>query len=292
MPRKPSSPPAETAYADIEPEPLCVREEALQLDLFADWGHAAPKNRTNAKPFVKWAGGKGQLLSQLEANLPLEIFRQQFTYVEPFVGGGAILFFMLQRFPNIARVVVNDINPTLAEAYRVVRNRPNALIAALAVLERGYMALPDYDAQKVFYLARREDFNRRDSDAVTQTALFIFLNRTCFNGLYRENSKGGFNVPFGRYANPAICNAPLLLADSQLLNSVEMEITTGDFEATAAAIRPGENTFFYFDPPYRPLSATSSFNSYVKEDFDDEAQKRLTGFCKRISSKATLLSAA
>lgn len=238
-----------------------------------------------ARPFVKWAGGKGQLLGQLEAALPRTLSAEPFTYIEPFVGGGAMLFFMLRRFPNIRRAVINDINPVLAMAYRVVRDNPDSLLAALADLERDYLARTEQDARKEFYLARREEFNARRVDAVRQTALFVFLNHTCFNGLYRENAKGGFNVPFGRYANPLICNEPVIRADSALLNAVETEITTGNFEATAAAIRPGETAFFYFDPPYRPLSATSSFNSYVKEDFGDDAQRRLAGFCRSLSEK-------
>lgn len=186
-----------------------------------------------ARPFVKWAGGKGQLLGQLEAALPRDLSAKPFTYVEPFVGGGAMLFFMLRRFPNICRAVVNDINPVLATAYRVVRDNPDPLLAALSDLERDYLARAEQDARKEFYLARRDEFNARCADAVRQTALFVFLNRTCFNGLYRENAKGGFNVPFGRYANPVICNEPVIRADSALLNAVEMEIATGDFKATA-----------------------------------------------------------
>ena len=243
----------------------------------------------HAKPFIKWAGGKGQLLEQLQDNLPEELRHEPFTYIEPFVGGGAMFFFMLQRFPNITRAVVNDINPTLVNAYRVLRNQPNDLIAHLAELERDYLALPDYKAQKAFYLARRQDFNTRPMDDVQRTALFIFLNRTCFNGLYRENSKGHFNVPCGRYANPQICNTSLIKADSQLLQRIQLEIMQGDFERTAAKIPQDELTFFYFDPPYRPLSTTSSFNSYVKEEFDDESQRRLALFCRRISAYPNVL---
>ena len=242
-----------------------------------------------AKPFIKWAGGKGQLLEQLKQNLPPELYSSPFTYVEPFVGGGAMLFFMLQRFPNIRRAVINDINPTLVNAYRVLRSQPSALIAALADLERDYLACPNYDSQKEFYLARRSTFNANGLDDVQRTALFIFLNRTCFNGLYRENSKGHFNVPFGRYANPQICNRSLIEADSRLLARIDLEITQGDFEQTADQIMPGEQTFFYFDPPYRPLSSTSSFNSYVKEEFDDASQRRLALFCRRLSTHPNVL---
>lgn len=243
----------------------------------------------HAKPFIKWAGGKGQLLEQLQDNLPEELHHEPFTYIEPFVGGGAMLFFMLQRYPNITRAVINDINPTLVNAYRVVRNQPGDLIANLAELERNYLALFDYEAQKAFYLARRQDFNANTLDDVQRTSLFIFLNRTCFNGLYRENSKGDFNVPFGRYANPQICNRTLIQADSQLLKRIDLEIMQGDFEKTAAKIPLEELTFFYFDPPYRPLSTTSSFNSYVKEEFGDESQRRLALFCRRISTYPNVL---
>lgn len=233
---------------------------------------------TEARPFLKWAGGKGQLLSQLYGHLPDDLQGQAFTYIEPFVGGGAMLFHMLRKFPNITHAVINDINPHLVTAYRVIKEQPDELIRRLADLERDYSAQTDEDAKKEFFLRARNIFNEIQLDDVDRTKYLIFLNRTCFNGLYRVNSKSKFNVPFGRYVNPTICNAETILADSELLRRADVTILCGDFEQTAKEMCDGFN-FFYFDPPYRPLNATSSFNSYAKEDFNDEEQIRLRDFC-------------
>ena len=237
---------------------------------------------TAAKPFLKWAGGKGQLLSQLDQHLPKGISRIDFTYLEPFVGGGAMLFHTLQQFPNIKKAVINDINSYLITAYRVIKNSPDELIKRLSELENQYYSTGDNEDQKSFFLRVRETFNEVEMDDVDRTKYLIFLNRTCFNGLYRVNSKGKFNVPFGRYLHPTICNAETIKADSELLNRVELVILNGDFERTIEHLSDGFN-LFYFDPPYRPLNATSSFNSYSKEDFNDEEQIRLRDFCARLS---------
>ena len=240
--------------------------------------------KTEARPFLKWAGGKGQLLSQLDGHLPDDLQGQAFTYIEPFVGGGAMLFHMLRKFPNITHAVINDINPHLVTAYRVIKEQPDELIRRLADLERDYSAQTDEDAKKEFFLRARNIFNEIQLDDVDRTKYLIFLNRTCFNGLYRVNSKGKFNVPFGRYVNPTICNAETILADSELLRRADVTILCGDFEQTAKEMCDGFN-FFYFDPPYRPLNATSSFNSYAKEDFNDEEQIRLRDFCTRLHER-------
>ena len=237
---------------------------------------------TAAKPFLKWAGGKGQLLSQLDQHLPKGISRIDFTYLEPFVGGGAMLFHILQQFPNIKKAVINDINSYLITAYRVIKNNPDELIKRLSELENQYYSTSDDEVQKTFYLHVRETFNEVEMDEVDRTKYLIFLNRTCFNGLYRVNSKGKFNVPLGRYLHPTICNAETIKADSELLNRVELVILNGDFEQTIEHLSDGFN-LFYFDPPYRPLNATSSFNSYSKEDFNDEEQIRLRDFCVKLS---------
>lgn len=237
---------------------------------------------TAAKPFLKWAGGKGQLLSQLDQHLPKGISRIDFTYLEPFVGGGAMLFHTLQQYPNIKKAVINDINSYLTTAYRVIKNSPDELIKRLSELENQYYSTGDNEAQKSFYLHVRETFNEVEMDEVDRTKYLIFLNRTCFNGLYRVNSKGKFNVPLGRYLHPTICNAETIKADSELLNRVELVILNGDFEQTIEHLSDGFN-LFYFDPPYRPLNATSSFNSYSKEDFNDEEQIRLRDFCVKLS---------
>lgn len=191
-----------------------------------------------------------------------------------------MLFYMLQKYPNIKRAVINDLNPHLIKTYSVIRDEPDSLIDALNSLQNQFKALDDYDKQKEFYLDIREHFNNQELTEIEEATYMIFLNRTCFNGLYRENSKGGFNVPFGRYSNPTICDDELILADSAILQKVE--ILHGDFSHTAEHIQG--YTFFYFDPPYRPLDATSSFNSYVKESFDDNEQIRLKVFYSDISA--------
>ncbi|MBO5810163.1 MAG: Dam family site-specific DNA-(adenine-N6)-methyltransferase [Bacteroidales bacterium] len=240
----------------------------------------------NAKPFLKWVGGKGQLLTQLEAALPISLYNNDFTYVEPFVGGGAMLFFMLQKFPNIKRVIINDININLTEAYKNIKYYPDELVLKLKDIEKEYLNITNEDSRKDFYLRMRTLFNNKDITSIEKTMLLIFLNRTCFNGLYRENSKGEFNVPFGKYSNPTICNEDVIYADSELLNKFDVEINNGDFE-----IMTDDNnlTFYYFDPPYRPISETSSFNSYVKGSFDDNEQERLANFCKKLSKKSNYL---
>ena len=235
-----------------------------------------------AKPFLKWAGGKGQLISQLEEHLPKELKEHEFTYIEPFVGGGAMFFHMLQRFPNIKRAVINDINSYLITAYRVIKDSSNELIERLAELEKRYYELIEDEAKKSFFLEARTIFNENKLDDIERTKYLIFLNRTCFNGLYRVNAKGKFNVPFGRYLHPTICNEEVLKADSLLLNQVEIMILNGDYKQTLKYIGDGLN-FFYFDPPYRPLDATSSFNSYAKEEFNDDEQIRLHDYCARLN---------
>ena len=236
--------------------------------------------KIKAKPFIKWVGGKGQLIGQLEALLPADFSeRENVTYIEPFVGGGAMLFYMLQKYPNIKSAVINDINPDLTLCYQVVRDNPTELVKSLDAIQTEYHALRTEEERKIFFLGKRDRFNTKSLDSIENCTLFFFLNRTCFNGLYRVNKAGKFNVPFGKYSTPTICDADTIYADSRLLQKVE--IMTGDFEQTFVKING--NTFFYFDPPYRPLSNTSSFNDYSKEDFNDDAQIRLKHFCDRLN---------
>ncbi len=238
--------------------------------------------RPKSKPFLKWAGGKTQLLPTIDSFLP-ENFRleREITYIEPFVGGGAMLFFMLQKYPNIKRAIINDINPHLVTTYKIIRDEPYALIESLGDLQAEYHNIKKEDDKKTFYLDIRNCFNTHSMTQIEEASYMIFMNRTCFNGLYRENSKGEFNVPFGRYPNPIICDEALILSDSELLQKVE--ILNGDFAQTQNYING--YTFFYFDPPYRPLDATSSFNSYVKEAFDDNEQRRLKDFFAMLSNE-------
>ena len=234
-----------------------------------------------AKPFLKWAGGKGQLLSQLSEHLPERISREPFTYIEPFVGGGAMLFYMLQHFGNIKKAVINDINEDLILTYRTVKDDVEALISKLAKIEEGYLAIVEQDKRSQLFYEIREQYNQHDGNAIERVSQLIFLNKTCFNGLFRVNKRGQFNVPFGKYANPTICNAEVLRADSQLLQSAQVEICQGDY---AQILRHIDGlTFVYLDPPYRPLDATSSFTAYAKGDFNDDDQRALAAFCHQLS---------
>lgn len=238
-----------------------------------------------AKPFIKWAGGKGQILGQLDKYLPRQLGERPFTYVEPFVGGGAMLFHMLNNYSEIKQVVINDINKHLVTTYRVIKEQPQELIRQLSLIEQQYYTLNSEEDKKAFYLNAREIFNEEILDDIGRAKYLIFLNRTCFNGLYRENSKGKFNVPFGRNPHPTICNAETILADSEALNRTNMTILCGDFSETLNYLDGDGMNFFYFDPPYRPLNATSSFNSYVKEEFNDSEQLRLRDFSRELSEK-------
>ena len=232
-----------------------------------------------AKPFVKWVGGKGQLISQLVDLLPSDFAQwQDVTYIDPFVGGGAFFFHMLRHYGNISRAVINDVNPDLIKCYSVVKEQPDKLIQALEEIQAEYYALPDEPKRQQFFLEKRAEFNTKNLSPLDNSKLFIFLNRTCFNGLYRVNKKGLFNVPFGKYVRPTLCDKETIMADSRLLQRVE--ILNGDYSATLD--RAEGKTLFYFDPPYRPLSSTSSFNDYTKDSFNDDEQRRLKEFCDRI----------
>lgn len=162
--------------------------------------------------------------------------------------------------------------------YETVRDNPEQLIQSLQEIENTYMNLPTEEARREFYLKARERYNEKNLEPIENTTIFFFLNRTCFNGLYRVNKKGLFNVPFGKYDNPTICDSETIRKDSDLLQRVK--ILNGDFESTFAYAQ--DNTIFYFDPPYRPLSDTSSFNDYAKEAFNDDAQIRLKEYCDKI----------
>jgi len=232
------------------------------------------------KPFLKWAGGKGKLIPQLLEYLPYDFSSQPITYIEPFIGGGAMLFFILRNFTNVRKAVINDINTRLIATYRTIKRNPQGVIDRLAAMQGDFYLLTP-DEQKDYYMFARQRFNSGNLDDEEVSAHLIFLNHTCFNGLYRENAKGEFNVPFGRYTKPVICDAQNILSVSRLLQKVE--ILQGDFQATANYI--DENTFFYLDPPYRPLSATSNFNSYSGNKFGDEEQERLKHFCDTLDAR-------
>jgi len=233
---------------------------------------------TTTKPFLKWAGGKGQLIEEIDKHLPKEEIRsgQIDTYVEPFVGGGAIFFHIACQFPEIKHFYLFDINPDLIACYNAIKSNVENLISELKSLEVAFKRKKI--SRKDFYYQIRKDFNS-DRDP----AKLIFLNKTCFNGLYRVNRSGQFNVPFGDYKNPKICDEENLHAVSEILTKVD--IICADFKKTEQYI--DSNTFVYFDPPYRPISLTASFTSYSKDDFNESDQLRLAEFCRRIDSKGS-----
>jgi len=234
--------------------------------------------RKSAKPFLKWAGGKTQLISEIEKNLPDSTIN---TYVEPFVGSGAVLFWMLGEFIQLEKAIVNDINEDLINTYKTIQSTPKELVSILEILQEEYHSLENStDKKKEYYYQKRKLFNNRKQTQTEHSALFIFLNRTCFNGLYRVNRKNEFNVPIGSYKKPTICDKSNILAVSEALQKVEL--LCGDFEQTVNYA--SSNTLFYFDPPYKPLSETSSFNSYAKDEFDDKEQIRLKKFCDRLDA--------
>ncbi len=237
-------------------------------------------NYTTVKPFVKWAGGKSQLLNDIRAKYPSKIEK----YCEPFVGGGAVLLDVLVNFQP-KEVLINDINAELANTYSQIKNNVDELIKILSEMQDNFWAKND-DDRKDMYLSKRDRFNDLKVNGDEQinlekAALFIFLNKTCFNGLYRVNRKGLFNVPMGKYKNPPICDSENLRLISRLLKNVQ--IKCGDYSECADFI--DENTFVYIDPPYRPLTATSSFTSYSENEFGDKQQIELGKFVDEISSK-------
>lgn len=244
------------------------------------------KKAVVAKPFVKWAGGKGNLLQKLEALLPTDFDDlENVTYIEPFVGGGAMLFHMLQRHKCITRAVINDINADLIRSYQLIANDPQVLIDRLKNIENNYYSV-EFPARKELFYAYRDQYNSEGIHPDERAALFIFLNHTCFNGLYRVNAAGKFNVPYGRYKKPVICNEELIIADHRLLKSVELVIRQpGDYKLVRQNLSRNHPNFVYFDPPYRPLSATSSFKEYSKNPFEDRQQEELKQFCDRLSAQ-------
>lgn len=241
-----------------------------------------------AKPFIKWVGGKTQLLSQIEASIPTELrLEKNFIYVEPFVGGGAVLFWILQEYPNISKAIINDVNRELICTYQVIKADVESLISRLNEIQAEYLSL-DSSMRKAYYLEKRSIYNGKQISDVETAALFIFLNRTCFNGLYRVNSKGEFNVPHGKYSNPKICDPDTLRADSALLSKVD--ILCGDYSQTGKFA--GNKSLFYFDPPYKPLTETSTFTSYSKDGFNDDDQRKLGAFIEKIAADGSFFIAS
>lgn len=240
------------------------------------------RKKITARPFVKWAGGKGNILTILESQLPDDFdVQKNVTYVEPFVGGGAMLFHMLNTHKNIKRVVINDINEDLIRSYILVKNKPQYLIDLLKPFEIKYADLNE-ESRRIYYYEVRDNYNHGKLNPDQRAAHFIFLNQTCFNGLYRENASGEFNVPFGRYKKPKICNEDVIMADHQALRNVD--IRCGDYRFVLSLLGSGYY-FIYLDPPYRPLFGSDNFKQYSKSGFDDHEQQKLKVFCDELSAQ-------
>ncbi|MBF2066205.1 MAG: DNA adenine methylase [Calothrix sp. C42_A2020_038] len=242
-------------------------------------------NQPAAKPFLKWAGGKGQLLEQISSYFPQSLPNGSIKrYVEPFVGGGAMFFYLASSCyqSSINEFFIYDINPELILAYKTIKKDVYALIDALLKIQAKYWSLSDIEKTKYFYYIRNLfnsqrkniDFNVFSSNWVERAAQIIFLNRSCFNGLFRVNSKGDFNVPCGKYKKPLICNADNLKVISLVLQKTHIEL--GDFTKCKEFV-DGE-TFVYFDPPYRPISSTANFTGYSQNIWHDSEQFRLRDF--------------
>lgn len=242
-----------------------------------------PKNSLDAKPFLKWAGGKGQLLKEISKYYPFEKDKTITKYAEPFVGGGAVLFDVLNKF-SPDEVYISDINKDLIDTYIAIRDNVEEIIADLKSLEKVYLSFNEV-GRKDAYIQKRDRFNALKHGMKAygneKTILMLFLNRTCFNGLYRVNKKGDFNVPAGAYKNPQICNEDNLRAVSRRLKNVK--IVCGDYKESAGFI--DDKTFVYFDPPYRPLTPTANFTSYTEELFDDKNQLELARFVQGLDNK-------
>lgn len=232
------------------------------------------------KPIIKWAGGKRQLLSHIRETYPAGLGDRISKYAEPFIGGGAVLFDILTHY-EMKEVYISDINKDLINLYRAVKEEIEDLIEILARYESQFIPLSLED-RKIYYYEKRDLYNQtmvKDEINVRKAALFIFLNKTCFNGLYRVNKKGGFNVPMGSYKNPCICDKDNLIEASKLLKNVQ--IYHDSYLKSDEFI--DDHTFVYIDPPYRPLTTTSSFTAYSEFNFDDKEQIELAKFATMLA---------
>lgn len=247
------------------------------------------KNKILARPFMKWAGGKGQLLNQFISFYPSELKSGQIeNYYEPFIGGGAVFFDIVQKF-RIKKAFLFDINKELVLTYKVIQNNVLKLMEHLESIQTEYLNLDESKRKEYFYSTRsafnqnrlNTDFKNYSESWIPRAAQIIFLNKTCFNGLFRFNSKGEFNVPAGKYKNPKILDKANLLKVSEILQIATIE--NADFTAVEKVVT--ENSFVYFDPPYRPLNATSSFTAYSKHKFGEEEQIQLARLFSRLSGK-------
>ncbi len=252
---------------------------------FKDTKTLYPKKNENktVKPFLKWAGGKGQLLYEIEKYYPFSD-KKITKYAEPFVGGGAVLFDILNKY-DLDEIYISDINTELINTYCIIRDNIEDLIEMLYTMQNTFILL-DKEERKAYYMQKRKRFNElkvngTENANIEKASLMIFLNRTCFNGLFRVNKKGFFNVPMGSYKNPIICDENNLRAISEKLQRVI--IVCRDYKKSADFI--DENTFVYFDPPYRPITNTANFTAYTENLFNDEKQIELARFVDDIHKK-------
>lgn len=249
-------------------------------------------NKIKVKPFLKWVGGKSQLLKIIDPYfLPAEVRTKGIkNYVEPFIGGGALFFHLLSKY-EVKKSYISDTNKDLILTYKVIKKKPDRLIKELSDLKSGFPS--DHESRRKEYERIRDDFNdlkmelnyrKLSNDNVLQAAYLIFLNKTCFNGIYRVNSEGEFNVPMGRYKDPSIYDENNIRNISELIQKTK--IRTASYRDSKKHII--NDSFVYFDPPYRPITETS-FTSYTKSNFNDENQKDLANFYREISAKAKVL---
>ena len=219
------------------------------------------KDRIECKPFIKWVGGKGQLLPEINKLYPIELGKNINKYAEIFLGGGAVLFDILSKY-KLDEVYISDKNLELINTYKSIRDNVDILIKSLKEMEEQYISLNN-ENRKIYYYKKRQEYNSLkiniEENNIEKASLFIFLNKTCFNGLYRVNKKGEFNVPMGAYKNPKICRESESFID--------------------------EKTFVYIDPPYRPLNTSSSFTSYTENDFSDKEQRELAEYINVLNKK-------
>ena len=241
------------------------------------------KDKIECKPFIKWVGGKGQLLPEINKLYPVELGKNINKYAEIFIGGGAVLFDILSKY-KLDEVYISDKNLELINTYKSIRDNVDILIKSLKGMEEQYIPL-DNENRKDYYYKKREEYNslkiNSEVNNIEKAVLFIFLNKTCFNGLYRVNKKGEFNVPMGAYKKPKICDEENLKNVSLALKKVK--IIYADYRESESFI--DEKTFVYIDPPYRPLNITSSFTSYTENDFNDKEQIELAEYINVLNKK-------
>lgn len=229
-----------------------------------------------AKPFLKWVGGKGQLLKQFDSIFPKDFSG---TYYEPFVGGGAVLFHLHPQ-----KAVINDINTTLVETYRNIQTNSSKVIKELKKLQEE-LDKKTVEERKEFYYSIRNKYNKLENKDFKKSIYFLFFNKTAFNGVYRENSKGGFNVPIGAYKNPKILDENNILIVARSLRDIT--ILNSSYKTAVKKAKKGD--FVYFDPPYHPLSKTSSFTTYSKDNFSEKDQTELRDLFVELDKKGVLV---